>query len=293
MCPIATSPGSAWSCCSLKTCATSPMSRTTVSRPPSETAIPADSWPRCWSANRPKYARRATSRSTDRMPKRPHIRRSALPGASQVRQLHSQQGTAPGDADAVHRHSELRPERAHLVPHLRRTREHGASSDLAEERERVVVEGELRAAAGEERRFGETDREPALGRVVDERAARSDPPQERDEPCLGREIERARAAADLAVERLELRAGEREWRRLGDEQRVAVAPALRDEPHVGHEADRADDRSRVDRAAVRLVVERDVARRRSGARARRRRPRGRESPRSAPTRRRASPGSRS
>ena len=76
MCPIATSPGSACSCCSLKTCATSPMSRSTVSRPPSETAIPADSWPRCCSAKSAKYESRATSRSTERMPKTPHIRRS-------------------------------------------------------------------------------------------------------------------------------------------------------------------------------------------------------------------------
>src|SRR6266487_3883304 len=49
------------------------MSRNAVSRPSSETAIPADSWPRCWSANRPKYVRRATSRSGDRTPNKPHI----------------------------------------------------------------------------------------------------------------------------------------------------------------------------------------------------------------------------
>ena len=45
------------------------------SRPPSETAMPADSCPRCWSANSPKYARRATSRSGERIPKTPHISR--------------------------------------------------------------------------------------------------------------------------------------------------------------------------------------------------------------------------
>ena len=39
---------------SVKTCVTRPRSRSTVSRPSSETAIPADSWPRCWSAKRPK-----------------------------------------------------------------------------------------------------------------------------------------------------------------------------------------------------------------------------------------------
>jgi hypothetical protein len=50
-----------------------PMSRSAVSRPRSETAIPADSWPRCWSAKSAKYESRATSRSAERMPKTPHI----------------------------------------------------------------------------------------------------------------------------------------------------------------------------------------------------------------------------
>src|SRR5262245_43428366 len=44
-----------------------------VNRPASETAIPADSWPRCCSAWRPKYVSRATSRSGARMPNTPHI----------------------------------------------------------------------------------------------------------------------------------------------------------------------------------------------------------------------------
>ena len=39
---------------SSKTCVTSPRSRSAVRRPPSETAMPADSWPRCWSACSPK-----------------------------------------------------------------------------------------------------------------------------------------------------------------------------------------------------------------------------------------------
>ena len=49
--------------CSSKTCETRPRSRSAVRRPCSETAMPADSWPRCCSAKRPKYVSRATSRS--------------------------------------------------------------------------------------------------------------------------------------------------------------------------------------------------------------------------------------
>ena len=48
------SPRSPRSFCSEKTCVTSPMSRSAVTRPPSDTAMPADSWPRCWSAKSPK-----------------------------------------------------------------------------------------------------------------------------------------------------------------------------------------------------------------------------------------------
>ena len=51
------------------------MSRIAVSRPLSETAMPADSWPRCWSAKSPKYASRATSRSGAWMPRMPHMAR--------------------------------------------------------------------------------------------------------------------------------------------------------------------------------------------------------------------------
>ena len=82
MWPIASSPRRPESFCSSKTCVTSPRSRSAVSRPFSETAIPADSWPRCWSACRPKYVSRATSRPGARMPKTPHIRRSRAPRAS-------------------------------------------------------------------------------------------------------------------------------------------------------------------------------------------------------------------
>ena len=50
MWPIAMSPSSARSFSSSKTWETSPESRRVVMWPPSQVAIPADSWPRCWSA---------------------------------------------------------------------------------------------------------------------------------------------------------------------------------------------------------------------------------------------------
>ena len=75
VCPIAACPSSPRSFSSEKTCATRPMSRSAISCPSSETAIPADSWPRCWSATSPKCVSRATSRSGAWIPKIPHISR--------------------------------------------------------------------------------------------------------------------------------------------------------------------------------------------------------------------------
>src|SRR6476620_6687772 len=43
--------------------------------PRSAAAMPADSWPRCWSAYSAKYARRATSCSGAKIPKTPHSSR--------------------------------------------------------------------------------------------------------------------------------------------------------------------------------------------------------------------------
>ena len=80
------------------------------------------------------------------------------------------------------------------------------------------------------------------------------------EPRLGIEVERRGRAADLAEAGLQLGARERERRGARDVHRVALAPSLRDAPHVRHDPYRADDRRRVDGAPVRLVVERDVAR---------------------------------
>ena len=100
--------------------------------------------------------------------------------------------------------------------------------------------------------------------------------------------------------------GERELRRvapepadqldlvaLGQPDAVAGPPAARDLAHVGHEPDAADHRRRRNRAAVGLVVERDVARDdRNPERLRRLGDRPR-SPRPAPSRSPASPGCRS
>ncbi len=58
---------------------------------------------------------------------------------------------------------------------------------------------------------------------------------------------------------LVLRAGERDGRGAGEQDHVSVAPALRHVAHVLEQPDAADDRSRVDRATVGLVVERDIA----------------------------------
>ena len=54
VCPTAIPPGSDFSVDSSKTCATNPMSLNTMMRSPDDTAMPADSWPRCCRANRPK-----------------------------------------------------------------------------------------------------------------------------------------------------------------------------------------------------------------------------------------------
>ena len=77
---------------------------------------------------------------------------------------------------------------------------------------------------------------------------------------LRREVERAGRPASSPYARLVLGAVERELRLAGEVDRVALAPCARHRAHVGDEADAADDRRGVDRAAVRLVVERDVAR---------------------------------
>src|ERR1700733_1209464 len=70
------SPTSERSLCSSNTWATKPWSRIAmIPRPSGAVAIPADSWPRCWSANSAKYATLATSCPGAKMPKTPHSSR--------------------------------------------------------------------------------------------------------------------------------------------------------------------------------------------------------------------------
>src|SRR4029453_13265023 len=105
-CPIAVCPRNPRSFCSEKACVTRPMSRRTVRRPWSETAIPADSWPRCWRAKSPKYVRRATSRSGAWMPTTPHTSAPAsLKGRAELRQADAEQPVAPDHAEAPQRHA--------------------------------------------------------------------------------------------------------------------------------------------------------------------------------------------
>ena len=116
---------------------------------------------------------------------------------------------------------------------------------------------------------------PPSADVVNERRERSRLPEERDEPSLALEIERRRNASDFAVASLVLGSGERDRRRCRPRtEQIALAPAAWERPaNVLDEAHGADDRGRVDRAAVRLVVERDVPGHDREARAPRTRPR--------------------
>src|SRR5262245_23324341 len=183
----------------------------------------------------------------------------SVPGLAELLQPHSEQGIPSGRAHGAQRDVQLGRQLAQLVLVLRRAGEHRTAADLAEELEHVVAEVDVRSAAREERCLSEAHAEPALGGVVRQRAERRRLPEEGDEPCLGLEIERGRRATDLAEERLQLGARERERRRADDEERVAFAPRLRDAPDVRYEPDRPDDGRGMDRAPVRLVVERDVA----------------------------------
>ena len=96
--------------------------------------------------------------------------------------------------------------------------------------------------------------------VVDERALGRGAPEELDERRLGGKIEPRGATADLAPARLILGARQRDGRGSGEQDHVALAPRSGHRPHVFEQPDAADDGGRVDRAAVGLVVERDVAR---------------------------------
>src|SRR5262249_34989344 len=84
-------------------------------------------------------------------------------------------------------------------------------------------------------------------------------PEELDQPGLDLHVQAGDLAADFAVDRLVLGSGEREIRAPCYEQYVTFHPSARDETDVRHESDAADDRRGHDRAAIGLVVERDVS----------------------------------
>ncbi len=173
-------------------------------------------------------------------------------------ELHSQEGIPTGRTHDPNRDAELDRNTLHVRARGRRARDDGASAHFAEELDRILADVERGAGAREQRRLGEADRQPALGGVVDESRQRGDVPQERHEPRFRLEVERRRHPAELAEARLVLRARERHFRCEGREHEIAIAPSLRHAPDVLDETDRADDRRRVDRPSVRLVVERDV-----------------------------------
>ena len=217
-----------------------------------------------------------------------------LPGASQVLKLHSEEGTAARDTDAAHRHAELGAEPANVLPHLGRTRQHGASADLAEERERIVVERQL-ARRIRRRSPPRRDRRRARPPRSRGRASRAAP------PARGSETSRASASRSSGPG-VPLTSPKSAWysepaSESGEASASSTESPSRqpfgNAPHVRDEPDRADDRRRVDRAAVRLVVERDVARddREPERVAGRRHAVDRLA--RAPSRSRASPGSRS
>ena len=255
MWPIATSPGSAASFSSSNTCGTRPISRTAVTRPPSETAIPADSWPRCCSAKRPKYVRRATSRSSERTPNTPHIRRRP-------------RGRARARRGGRRGRGRRRPSRCAG----RRPRRPVGSGSTCPRRDRDDRPGRRprrRASAG--RRRGRASAPTPLQSAASA-SATARPPSETSwtseadgatarrphERHLGHEVERRRAPR-RAPARLRLGARERQRRARSSEQdRVTLLPAARDAADVRDEADAADDRRRRDRAAVGVVVERHV-----------------------------------
>jgi len=110
-----------------------------------------------------------------------------------------------------------------------------------------------------DRRLGEADREAAVGDVVDERAVRRGAPEELDERGLGGKVEPRGAPGHLAVAGLVLGAGQRDRGCAREDDHVARVPGPGHRPDILDEADAPDDRGRVDRPAVGLVVERDVA----------------------------------
>ena len=140
-----------------------------------------------------------------------------------------------------------------------RQREDHLATALAEQRSRIVRKIEPGADARVQRGFGERDGEAAVGHVVREGATGSRGGDELDQRHLGPQVERRRRARDGAVASLELRARERRGPGRGQHDRVARLPGARNASNIGHEPDAAHDRRGMDRAAVGVVVERDVA----------------------------------
>ena len=91
-----------------------------------------------------------------------------------------------------------------------------------------------------------------------ERAVRRRAPEELDERGFRVEIEPGGPASDLAEAGLVFGAGERDRRGSGEQDDVAFPPGTGHFPDVLEQADATDDGRRVDRAPIRLVVERDV-----------------------------------
>ena len=117
------------------------------------------------------------------------------------------------------------------------------------------------ADAGVERRLGEGDREPAVGDVVRERAARRGLDDEPHERCFGCEVEAGRRCRRRC--RTAPAAPSPGSAGVPVEASRITSPSCQragDPPHVRNEPDAADDGGRMDRAAVGVVVERDVAR---------------------------------
>ena len=165
-----------------------------------------------------RAARRRGSR--ERMPKTPHIRRSTPPSAR--RTVEAEQPVAADDAEPPQRHA------AEPVDHVRPAREHRLAAALAE-----PARADRRAARARRRRpewiaaSASATASPPSETSCSERAARRGPPEELDERRLGREVEPRRPPARLAVARLVLGAGERDRRRAGEQDHVALAPRAR------------------------------------------------------------------
>ena len=284
MWPIAVWPRRPRSFCSSKTWVTRPRSRSAVSRPWSETAIPADSWPAVLEREEAEVGEPGHV---------PVVRVDAEDAAHQAQASFSAGSGRPRSRSPPTTPIRRRPFEPSRSTSSGRAGDHRAAAALAEERERAVGQLELGADPGVERGLGEADREPAVGDVVRQGQERRGLPEEADERRLGREVERGRLAAELAVERLVLGAGERELGLAGEEDDVALLPRARDAPHVGEPGRRSRRPGSGGSSARRCRCRARRFPRRRGSRAPRRRRRSPRSPRPAPRRSRASRGCRS